>query len=180
VGAVAFLADLTGTSGGTAAITRVCIYVAHGSGHHHTNRRKGQQAPDGNGVFSKLGYPALNNQGQSRSLRRYPAPKGAPLTTRASISSMLHWLSNKSSAPARCSTANYADPNFWMGLITAGLTGLNDNGQIAVWSALNGKQAVFMWSNTDAQNGLKLLGAASVGWRGEAGVLYLSGTGRND
>jgi hypothetical protein len=90
---------------------------------------------------------------------------------------MLHWLSNKSSAPPAVQRQTIATPNFLDGPNYGGLTGLNDNGQIAVWSALNGNNAVFLWSNTDAQNGLKLLSAASVGRGRER---HLSGTGRND
>jgi hypothetical protein len=160
-GAVAFLADLTGTSGGTA--DNAGIYVATASGITQI-ARKGQQAPDGNGVFSKLGYPALNNQGQVAFVATLSGTKGGT-TDNQGIYFVDASLAIKQviRSGQLFNGKTIATPNFLDGPNYCGLTGLNDNGQIAVWSALNGNNAVFLWSNTDAQNGLKLLSAASVG-----------------
>jgi hypothetical protein len=160
-GTVAFLADLTGTTGGTA--DNAAIFLAAAQGVTQVVR-KGQPVPDGNGVFAKFGYPGLNNSGQLAFVATLSGTKGgttdnqgiyfvdASLTVKQVIRS--GQLFNGETV---------ATPNFLDGPNYGGLTGFNDSGQIAVWSALNGNNAVFLWSNSGAQNGLKLLGAASFG-----------------
>jgi hypothetical protein len=160
-GAVAFLADLTGTTGGTT--DNAAIYLATSAGIKQVVR-KGQQAPDGNGVFSKFGYPALNNNNQIAFVATLSGTKGGTTDNQA-ICFVDDSLSVKLviRAGQLFNGKTIATPNFLDGPNYGGLTGLNDNGQIAVWSALNGNNAVFLWSNSDAQNGLKLLSAASLG-----------------
>jgi hypothetical protein len=159
-GAVAFLADLAGTTAGT--VDNAGIYVATDSGITQI-ARKGQQAPDGNGVFSKLGYPALNNQGQVAFITTLSGTKGGTSDNQAIYfvdASLAIKQVIRSGQVFNKETV--AIPNFLDGPNYGGLTGFNDSGQIAVWSALNGNNAVFLWSN-DSQAGLKLLSAASVG-----------------
>ena len=160
-GAVAFLADLTGTSGGTT--DNAAIYLATSAGITQIVR-KGQQAPDGNGVFSKLGYPALNNSNQIAFVATLSGTRGGTTDNQA-----IYFVDDSLSikpvirAGQLFNGKTIATPNFLDGPNYGGLSGLNDNSQIAVWSALNGNNAVFLWSNSDAQNGLKLLSAASLG-----------------
>jgi hypothetical protein len=160
-GAVAFLADLTGTTSGTTDNT--AIYLATSAGITQIVR-KGQQAPDGNGVFSKLGYPALNNNNQIAFVATLSGTMGGTTDNQA-----IYFVDDSLSiklvvrAGQLFNGKTIATPNFLDGPNYGGLSGLNDNGQIAVWSALNGNNAVFLWSNSDAQNGLKLLSASDLG-----------------
>ena len=61
IGQVAFVAYLTGTSGGTD--DNLGLYYGSG-GPLTTVVREGTAAPDGNGVIEAMGVPALNNAGQ--------------------------------------------------------------------------------------------------------------------
>lgn len=154
-GAVAFLADLTGTPGGNA--DNAALYLAQGSNPRQIVR-KGDPAPDGNGVFSGFGYPSLNNQGHiaftatlSGTARGALDNQGiffvdSSLTVKQVIRAGQLFQGKTISNPAFLDGPNYG-----------GLSGMNDSGQLAVWSLLNGNAAVYLWSNDRAPAGLQLL-----------------------
>jgi hypothetical protein len=51
-------------------------------------------------------------------------------------------------------------PSFLTGPNYGGLSGFNDNGQLALSCALNGNIGIFLWNKSEMVTGLRVLGAA--------------------
>jgi len=143
-GQVAFTAALTGTTGGSA--DNAGIFLVTGSTVTQL-ARKGQTVPGGNGVFSTFGYPALNNQGQVAFKSTLTGTSGGTTDDQA-----IYLVDADSSIQQIIRAGQVIDgetvftPNFLDGPNYGGMSGLNDEGQMAVWSALNGNHAVYLWS----------------------------------
>ncbi|HEY3856079.1 MAG TPA: choice-of-anchor tandem repeat NxxGxxAF-containing protein [Verrucomicrobiae bacterium] len=143
-GQVAFFADLTGTTGGTGDNAAICL--ADGASIIQVVR-KGQAAPDGNGVFSGFGYPSINNKGQVAFTATLTG------TSRGTLDNQGIFLADPSLGILQVVRSGLmvggetlSNPEFLYGPNFGGLTGLNDNGQMAFWAGLNGNYAVFLWS----------------------------------
>jgi len=173
-GSVAFFADLTGTSGGSN--DNAAIFLSTATGLLQVVRT-GQPAPGGNGTFSKLGYPTLNNNGELAFVATLSGTKGGTNDNQgiyfvdAALSIKQVIRSGQVFNGKTIATPTFLDgPNY------GGLAGFNDRGQLAIWAALNGHSAIFLWSNTDAQNGLRILSATATGkdvavsFQGQAGT----------
>jgi len=143
-GQVAFTATLTGTTGGSA--DNAGIFLVTGTTVTQL-ARKGQTVPGGNGVFSTFGYPALNNKGQVAFKSTLTGTSGGTTDNQA-----IYLVDADSSIRQIIRAGEVIDgeavftPNFLDGPNYGGMSGLNDEGQMAVWSALNGNHAVYLWS----------------------------------
>jgi hypothetical protein len=147
-GQVAFFADLTGTTGGSS--DNAGIFLADGSSVKQL-ARKGQSAPDTNGVYSTFGLnrPALNNKGQVAFRSTLSGTSGSTSDNQGvflvdadgSILQIIRagWIIDGETV---------FTPNSLEGPNYGGMGALNDEGQMAVWSALNGNHAVYLWSRT--------------------------------
>lgn len=145
-GQVAFFANLTGTAGGSS--DNAGIFLVDGNSVKQL-ARKGQAAPDSNGVYSTfgLGRPVLNNKGQVAFRATLTGTSGGTTDNQGiflvdadgSILQIIRsgWIIDGETV---------FTPNFLEGPNYGGMTGLNDEGQMAVWSALNGNHAVYLWS----------------------------------
>ena len=163
-GQVAFFADLTGTTGGSS--DNAGIFLADGNTVTQL-ARKGQSAPDTNGVYSTFGLnrPALNNKGQVAFRATLTGTSGGTadnqgvflVDTNSSILQIIRagWIIDGETV---------FTPNFLEGPDYGGMTGLNDEGQMAVWSALNGNHAVYLWSRPKMGEVVKTPSTVSVGW----------------
>ena len=160
-GVVAFLADLTGTTGGNA--DNAAIFLAQGTALTQV-ARKGQHPPDGNGVLSGFGYPALNNNGEIAFVATLSGTAGGTKDNQGVffVDSSLA-VKQVIRAGQLFSGKTVSSPNFLDGPNYGGLSGLNDHGQLAVWSYLNGNAAVFLWSNSGTPTGLRLFTTAPLG-----------------
>lgn len=160
-GTVAFLAELTGTRDGSA--DNAAILLANGAALTEVVR-KGQHSPDGNGVFSGFGYPALNNKGQLAFVATLSGASGG-ITNDSGIYFVDTNLAVKQviRSGQRVNGKTVTGPSFLSGPNYGGMSGLNDNGQLAAYSLLNGNAAVFLWNNPDTPAGLRLLTTAPVG-----------------
>lgn len=166
-GQVAFTATLTGTSGGSS--DNAGIFLVTGSTVTQL-ARKGQTVPGGNGVFSTFGYPALNNKGQVAFKSTLTGTSGGTADNQA-----IYLVDADSSIQQVIRVGQVIDgetvftPNFLDGPNYGGMSGLNDEGQMAVWSALNGNHAVYLWSRPKMGEVIKTASAVNVAWTSYGG-----------
>lgn len=163
-GQVAFFADLTGTTGG--ASDNAGMFLADGNSVKQLVR-KGQAAPDTNGVYSTFGLnrPALNNKGQVAFKATLAGTSGNSTDNEGvflvdadgSILQIIRsgWIIDGETV---------FTPNFLEGPNYGGMTALNDEGQMAVWSALNGNHAIYLWSRPKIGEVITTNNAVSVSW----------------
>ena len=161
-GQVAFTATLTGTTGGGS--DNAGIFLVTGNTVTQL-ARKGQAVPGGNGVYSTFGYPALNNKGQVAFKSTLTGTSGGTTDNQA-----IYLVDADSSIQQVIRAGQVIDgetvftPNFLEGPNYGGMTGLNDAGQMAVWSALNGNHAVYLWSRPEMTGASTAGNNVSVGW----------------
>ncbi len=143
-GKVAFFADLTGTTGG--ATDNSAIYVGDGSSIVQL-ARKGQPAPDGNGTFFGFGYPAINDKGQVAFTATLTNTVGGATDNQGiylvDTTLTIHQVVRSGII---INGKTLSSPGFLYGPNYGGLTGLNNNGQMAIWATLAGDYAGFLWT----------------------------------
>ncbi len=145
-GVVAFRADLTGTSGGS--VDNAAIYLTDGNTITQIVR-KGQTAPDGNGTYSAFGVPALNNKGQVAFTATLTGTIGNTATAGIFLTDASLAVQQIVRSGQVIDGETLSNPNFLSGPDAGGLSGLNDNGQLAFLAGLNGNGAVFLWSRPE-------------------------------
>jgi hypothetical protein len=169
-GQVAFFANLTGTSGGSS--DNAGIFLVTGTTITQL-ARKGQAAPDGNGVYSGfgLGHPALNNKGQVACNATLSGTSGG------STDNQGVYLVDANGTIQQIIRAGWVIggetvgiPSFLDGPNYGGMSGLNDEGQLAVWSALNGNNAVFLWSRPEMNGTVVSNNIVNVRWTSYGGA----------
>ena len=169
-GQVAFFANLTGTSGGSS--DNAGIFLVTGTNITQL-ARKGQAAPDSNGVYSTfgLGHPALNNHGQVAFNATLSGTAGG------STDNQGVYLVNADGSIQQIIRAGWVIdgetvgiPGFLDGPNYGGTSGFNDEGQIAVWTALNGNEAVLLWSRPEMTGTAVSNNVVTVGWKNYGGA----------
>lgn len=149
-GGVVFLADLTGTTGGTA--DNAGVFLSDGNAVTQLGR-KGQAAPDGNGQFSSFQNPALNNRGQVAFVASLTGTAGGSTDNQGIFlvdsSGAIQQVVRAGQTIAGQAVAGFnlatAIPNH------GGNSVLNDNGQLAFGAGIlpTGHDAVYLWSPPD-------------------------------
>jgi len=142
--AVAFLATITGSSGGTA--DNEAVYLANGTNLVQV-ARKGQSAPDGNGTFASFGTPALNNRGQLAFTATLAGTSGGTLDNEGIfVTDPALRIIQAVRSGIKIGSETLAKPSFVSGPNPGGVSGFNDEGDLAFWAALNGNVAALFWS----------------------------------
>lgn len=169
-GQVAFFANLTGTTGGSS--DNAGIFLVTGTTVTQL-ARKGQSAPDSNGVYTAfgLGHPALNNKGQVAFNATLTSTSGGSTDNQG-----VYLVEADGSIQQIIRAGQVIDgetvgtPTFLDGPNYGGISGLNDEGQLAVWSALNGNNAVFLWSRPEMLSPTVASNIVSIGWKSFGGA----------
>jgi hypothetical protein len=169
-GQVAFFADLTGTSGGSS--DNAGIFLVTGTAITQL-ARKGQAAPDSNGAYSTFGFGhrALNSKGQVAFKATLTGTSGNSTDNQGVFlvdadGSILQVIR----AGQVIDGETVGTPNFLDGPNYGGMSGLNDEGQLALWSAVNGNNAVFLWSRPEITGTVVSNNVASVRWTSFGGA----------
>jgi hypothetical protein len=165
---VAFLANLTGTSGATA--DNAAIYQATGTNLTQVVR-KGQPAPDGNGAFGDLSVPAQNNRGQiAFTATLVGTAHGTTDNQGLFVTDHNRKLVQVARSGSLVGNEILNKPLFFTGPDQGGLTGLNDDGDLAFWAELGGNFAVLLWNESIINN------ITQVGNNVQIGLSLPSGT----
>jgi hypothetical protein len=142
--AVAFLADITGSSGGIADNIAICL--ANGTNLIQV-ARKGQPVPDGNGTFASFGLPALNNRGQIAFTAKLTGTSGGSLDNEGIfVTDPALKIMQAVRSGIKVGSETLSGPTFVSGPDPGGVSGFNDDGDLAFLAGLNGNAAVFLWS----------------------------------
>ncbi len=142
--AVAFIANITGSSGGTA--DNAAVYIVNGTNLIQV-ARKGQAAPDGNGTFASFGYPALNNRGQLAFTATLAGTKGGSSDNEGIfVTDPALRITQAVRSGMKIGSETLARPSFVAGPNPGGVSGFNDEGDLAFWAALGGNYAALLWS----------------------------------
>ncbi len=148
-GLVAFLGDLTGTTGG--ATDNAAIYITDGNSITQL-ARKGQPAPDGNGVFSGFGYPSINNKGQVAFTATFSGTTQPNQNQGIFLVDPSLGIEQVVRSGTLVGGETLSNPEFLDGPNLGGLTGLNQNGQLAFFADLGGNFSIFLWSHPQIQS----------------------------
>jgi hypothetical protein len=168
-GQVVFFANLTGTTGGSS--DNAGIFLVTGTTVTQL-ARKGQSAPDSNGVYSTfgLGHPALNNKGQVAFNATFTGMVGG--TTDKGV-----YLVDADGSIQQIIRAGWVidgetvyNPTFLDGPNYGGMSGWNDEGQMAIWSDLNGNNGVFLWSRPEMLSPTVASNVVSIRWTSYGGA----------
>ncbi len=182
-GVAAFTANLTGTSGGTA--DNQAVFLADGTNLTQVVR-KGQLAPDGNGVFAGFGSPALNQAGQLAFTATLTGTSGGTKDNEG-VFVVTPGLTIKQAIRSGevIGGETVFNPTFLGGPDFGGLSGFNQNGQLALSVDLNGNNGVLLWTDSEATAPPQILGLSesganlTVSWQGAGGTTNFVQTASN-